>query len=86
MLYQHTLYARELARSGMAELPAFQTAFGAIGRQVSAEAQMLAFRDCFFVISVWFALVIFALFLMPKPNLQRPAPPEARMPINPEAA
>jgi len=86
MLYQHTLYARELGRSGMAELPAFQAAFGALGRQVSAEAQMLAFRDCFFVISVWFAMVIFALFLMPKPNLQRAAPPAARMPLNPEAA
>ena len=75
MLYQHSLYAQELSRSGMAQLPAFQTAFGAIGYQVSAEANVLAFRDCFFVISVWFVLVIFALALMPKPKLQARRPP-----------
>lgn len=75
MLYQHSLYAQELSRSGMAELPAFTNAFGVIGRQISAEANVLAFRDCFYVISIWFVLVIFALALMPKPKLQVPARP-----------
>jgi len=81
MLYQHSLYAQELARSGMAELPAFSNAFGAIGRQVSAEAQVLAFRDCFYVISIWFVCVLFALFLMPKPKLQAVAPRPAMVPV-----
>ena len=86
MLYHHALYARELERSGMATLPAFQNAFGVIARQVSAEAQVLAFRDCFHVVAIWFVLVFCALFLMPKPKLQGPAPPVARMAVNPEAA
>jgi MFS family permease len=86
MLYQHALYAQELGRAGMSELPAFQNAFGIIGRQISAEAQVLAFRDCFHVVAIWFMIVFFALFLMPKPKLSVPAPPAARMPINPEAA
>ena len=57
-----------------------------IGRQVSAEAQVLAFRDCFHVISIWFVLVFFALFLMPKPKLEGATPPATRMAINPDAA
>lgn len=81
MLYQHALYAQELSRSGMAELPAFQNAFGMVARQVSAEASVLAFRDCFFVISIWFVMVIFALFLMPKPKLLARAPRPVPVPV-----
>lgn len=69
LAYNHALVARELEASGMAQLPAFQTAFGELGRQVSAEASVLAFRDCFHVIAVWFVIVLFTLLLMPKPKL-----------------
>ncbi|MGB3624252.1 MAG: DHA2 family efflux MFS transporter permease subunit [Henriciella sp.] len=76
LAYTHALVARELEASGMSPLPAFQAAFGELGRQVSVEASVLAFRDCFFVIAVWFALVMFVLLLMPKPKLQaRPSAP-----------
>ena len=77
MLYQHSLYTQELERSGMAVLPAFQTAFGAIGRQVSTEASVLAFRDCFHVVAICFGLVLFALLLMPRPKIQAVPVPDA---------
>jgi len=74
MLYEHALYAQQLEATGMPQLPAFTTAFGAIGRQISTEASVLAFRDCFFVLSIWFAMIFFALSLMPRPKLQARAP------------
>lgn len=75
-LYQHALNAQALEASGMAPLPAFTASFQEIGRQVAAEANVLAFRDCFFVIGIWFLLVICALSLMPRPVL-RQRPPTA---------
>ncbi|MCA8902675.1 MAG: DHA2 family efflux MFS transporter permease subunit, partial [Hyphomonas sp.] len=76
MLYQHTLHAMELERSGLPQLPAFMGAFSEIGREVSAEASVLAFRDCFFVVAIWFCVVLCFLVFMPKPNLQVRRPPQ----------
>jgi hypothetical protein len=47
---------------------------------------VLAFRDCFHVVAIWFVIVFFALFLMPKPKLEGAAPAAARMAVNPDAA
>jgi hypothetical protein len=68
-LYQHARQAQALESAGMPELTAFTNAFQAIGHQIAAEATVLAFRDCFFIISVWFCIVLFALVLMPRPAL-----------------
>ena len=73
LAYSHTLIARELETNGMPALQAFQSAFGALAREISIEASVYAFRDCFFVISVWFAIVFCLLIFMPKPQLQ-PSP------------
>lgn len=70
LAYTHTLIARELESNGLAPQAAFQSAFGEFGRQVSVEAMVFAFRDCFFVIAVWFSIVLLFLFFMPKPRLQ----------------
>ncbi|MEQ9315033.1 MAG: MFS transporter, partial [Henriciella sp.] len=72
--YTHVQIARELEASGMPPLPAFQSAFAEFGRQISTEASVMAFRDCFYVIAVWFVIVMFVLLLMPKPQLT-PRPP-----------
>jgi len=69
-LYQHARNAQALEASGMPPLTAFMDSFQAIGQRVAAESTVLAFRDCFFVISVWFVVVLFAIVLMPKPKLQ----------------
>jgi len=76
MTYNHALHALENEAAGMPRVQAFQTAFSELGRQISAEASVLAFRDCFLVAALWFVLVFFALGLMPKPRLegQSPAP------------
>ena len=73
--YTHVQIARELERSGMPQLPAFQSAFGELGRQISNEAAVYAFRDCFLVIGIWFVIVLGFLALMPKPKLD---PSQAR--------
>ena len=75
MLYEHTLIAMELERAGMPQLQAFTSAFGGISARVSAEASVLAFRDCFHVIAIWFCVVMCFLLFMPKPKLQA-APPQ----------
>lgn len=68
--YAHVQIAREMERNGLPQLPAFQSAFGELGRQISVEASVYAFRDCFFVISVWFAIVLCFLVFMPRPRLE----------------
>lgn len=75
LAHDHTMIAMQLEANGMSPLPAFQTAFSEFGRQISVEATVFAFRDCFLVISIWFVFVLFAILLMPKPRLQPPAPP-----------
>ena len=70
LAYSHTLIAREMETNGMPALQAFQSAFGALAREISIEASVYAFRDCFFVISIWFAVVFCFLIFMPKPQLQ----------------
>lgn len=72
-LYQHAVQAQALELSGLPPLTAFSAAFQGISQQIAAESTVLAFRDCFFVIAVWFALVFSAIFLMPRPQL-KPAP------------
>lgn len=69
-LYQHALQAQALGSTGMPPLTAFMSSFQSIGHTLAAEATVLAFRDCFHVIAIWFCIVFFALFLMPKPKLQ----------------
>ncbi|WP_300392279.1 DHA2 family efflux MFS transporter permease subunit [Henriciella sp.] len=79
LAYEHFQHAQQYEVAGMPPMPAFQTAFGEFGKQISAEASVFAFRDCFLVIAIWFMLVMFILTLMPRPNLQaRPAPPAVR--------
>jgi MFS transporter, DHA2 family, multidrug resistance protein len=69
-LYQHARQAQALEAGGLPQLSAFTQSFEHIGRQIAAESTVLAFRDCFFVIGVWFVFILFALLLMPKPKLQ----------------
>ena len=72
MMYQHALQAQRLEMSGMTQVQAFQSAFGALNQRVAMEASIYAFRDCFFAIFVWFVLVFAALALMPKPKMVQP--------------
>lgn len=69
MLYDHALFAQQYEAAGLPMQPAFQTAFSEFGRQISMEASVLAFRDCFHVIAIWFVFVFIFLALMPKPKL-----------------
>jgi MFS transporter, DHA2 family, multidrug resistance protein len=69
-LYQHALQAQALETAGMPQLTAFTSAFQNISQRVATEATELAFRDCFYVIMLWFVLVFSAVFLMPKPKLR----------------
>ncbi|WP_291060876.1 DHA2 family efflux MFS transporter permease subunit [Hyphomonas sp.] len=69
-LYQHARQTQALEAAGMPQLTAFTNAFQAIGQSMAAESTVLAFRDCFFVIAVWFAVVLAAITLMPKPQLR----------------
>lgn len=70
MAYSHALYALENEASGMPRVQAFQSAFSEFGREISTQASVYAFRDCFLVITIWFILVLCSLLLMPRPNLQ----------------
>jgi EmrB/QacA subfamily drug resistance transporter len=70
--YAHAMTARELEAAGFPQLPAFQTAFSEFGRQISTDASVLAFRDCFLAVAIWFIVIFGVLFLMPKPRLDRP--------------
>jgi hypothetical protein len=69
-LYGHARQALAMEATGMPPLTAFTQAFGAIGQEVAAQAMVLAFRDCFFVIAIWFVIVLFTMMLMPKPRMQ----------------
>ena len=69
-LYQHARQAQALEASGLPQLSAFTQSFEAIGHHIAAESTVLAFRDCFYVIAIWFVVILFALILMPKPKLQ----------------
>ncbi len=73
-LYQHAMQAKAFEASGLPPLTAFTHSFEVIGHQIAMEATVLAFRDCFFVIAVWFVIVLSTVMLMPKPNLQRATP------------
>jgi MFS family permease len=70
LAHTHTLIARELESNGLPPQAAFQTAFQEFAREISVEASVYAFRDCFLVIALWFALVLCMLIFMPKPKLQ----------------
>jgi DHA2 family multidrug resistance protein len=72
MMYQHALQAQRMEMWGMTQVQAFQSAFGVLNQKVAAEALVYAFRDCFFIIFVWFVLVLGALALMPKPKMVQP--------------
>lgn len=72
MLYAHAMQTQMLEVGGMTQVQAFQSAFGVLNQQVAMEATVLAFRDCFFVIFLWFVLVLFAIALMPRPKLVLP--------------
>lgn len=72
MLYAHAVQTQMLEVGGMTQVQAFQSAFGVLNQQVAMEATVLAFRDCFFVIFLWFVLVLFAIALMPRPKLVQP--------------
>lgn len=77
LAYEHALNARIYEAAGYSPLHAFQSAFGEFGRQISVEASVLAFRDCFLVTALWFAITMGVLLLMPKPKLQPRQPPPA---------
>jgi EmrB/QacA subfamily drug resistance transporter len=76
-LYQHALHAQALEAGGMPQVVAFSAAFQEISRELSMQANILAFRDSFFVIAIWFVIVLGAIFLMPRPR---------RMPVTPAPA
>ncbi len=83
MLYQHRLVFQELMTRGYAQLPAFRSAFEPLSGRIAQEASVLAFRDCFLVVAIGFACVLFAIAVMPKPKLalpQRPAVPPHKQP------
>lgn len=67
-LHEHAMQAQALEASGMAQVPAFMSSFEILGRQVAMEASILAFRDCFFVIAIWFVLILTVLLTMPRPK------------------
>ncbi len=69
-LFQHARHAEVLEASGLPPLQAFTTAFQLIGQELANQATVLAFRDCFFVVAVWFLIMFCALILIPKPRLQ----------------
>ncbi len=69
-LYRHALEAQSLEAAGLPPLAAFSKAFERIGHDIAIEANVLAFRDCFLVIAIWFAVVLASVVLMPKPVLQ----------------
>lgn len=72
MLYEHALHAQRLEVGGMPQVQAFQSAFGMFSQQVAMEASVMAFRDCFFIIFIWFVMVLGALALMPRPKMIQP--------------
>ncbi len=83
MLYQHRLVFQELMARGYAQLPAFRSAFDPLSGRIAQEASVLAFRDCFLVVAIGFATVLFAIAIMPKPKLtppQRPPAPAQKQP------
>ena len=69
MLYEHALHAQRLEVGGMPQVQAFQSAFGMFSQQVAMEASVMAFRDCFFIIFIWFVMLLGALALMPRPKM-----------------
>ena len=73
-LYEHSQQALAMEAAGLPTVSAFTQAFEAIGNQVAMQATVLAFRDCFFVIAVWFSIILFTVALMPKPKMQMAAP------------
>lgn len=74
-LYQHAMHAQALEANGMPQVVAFTSSFQEISRELSMQATVFAFRDCFFVIAIWFVMVLGALLLMPRPRLVQRAPP-----------
>jgi len=78
LLYQHRQIMREMTADGMAPVVAFRNAFDPIAANIGHEASVLAFRDCFFVVAVGFAVALAAIAAMPKPRLNAPPPAPAR--------
>lgn len=72
MLHQHRVLFGHFHANGMPQLPAFNNAFEPIAAQLTQEASVLAFRDCFLAVACGFAVVFLVLFLMPRPRLQTP--------------
>lgn len=75
VLYQHALHAQALEAGGMPQVVAFNASFQEISRELSMQASVFAFRDCFFVIAIWFVFILSALLTMPRPRLVPRAPP-----------
>jgi len=72
-LFEHAQQAQALEAAGMPTVSAFTQAFQEISHQIAAQATVLAFRDCFYVIALWFVVILFTVALMPKPKLQMAA-------------
>ncbi len=70
VLYTHHLLSDELTRVGVAELEAFSMAFGMLGQMIGGMAQILAFRDCFFVVGVVFIAGVLLIAGLPRHQVQ----------------
>ena len=67
-IYQHNLTMMTLQTDGLPLTEAFRRAFGSLATLLENEAAILAFRDCFFVLSIAYLLIFMFVFLMPKPK------------------
>lgn len=67
-IYQHNLTMMTLQTDGLPLTEAFRHAFGSLATLLENEAAILAFRDCFFVLSIAYLLILMFVFLMPKPK------------------
>lgn len=67
-VYQHSLTLMTLQTDGLPFSEAFQRAFGSLASLLQTEAAILAFRDCFLVLSIAYLFILTLIFLMPKPK------------------
>ena len=67
-VYQHSLTMMTLQTDGLPFSEAFQRAFGSLASLLQTEAAILAFRDCFLVLSIAYLFILTLIFLMPKPK------------------
>ena len=72
MLYTHAMTMRDMTTNGVPVEQAFSDAFRPMATLVTEQATVYAYRDCFLVVAVFFAVVFLSVLVMPKPRLALP--------------